>query len=97
MMAWRFTVTRQASIRTFPLWIFVKNKVSFQVLQLGLPSPGVNDEVQRHARIKISYMQTEESNGLRAVCHQHEIDQLNGLFWINRSFPPQARADDQAV
>jgi DNA-binding transcriptional LysR family regulator len=21
---------------------------------------------------------------LRAVCRQHEIDQLNGLFWINR-------------
>jgi peptide deformylase len=52
--------------------------------------PGVNDEVQRHARVRISYqdvdgnMQTEESDGLRAVCHQHEIDQLNGLFWINR-------------
>ena len=28
--------------------------------------------------------QTEESQGLRAVCHQHEIDQLNGLFWIRR-------------
>jgi len=52
--------------------------------------PGVNDEVMRHARVRISYqdvdgnMQSEESEGLRAVCHQHEIDQLNGLFWINR-------------
>jgi peptide deformylase len=52
--------------------------------------PGVNDEVQRHARVRISYqdldgnMQTEESEGLRAVCHQHEIDQLNGMFWISR-------------
>src|SRR3569623_96679 len=52
--------------------------------------PGVNDEVQRHARVRISYrdldgtMQTEESAGLRAVCHQHEIDQLNGMFWIQR-------------
>ncbi len=52
--------------------------------------PGINDEVQRHARIRISYqdvdgnMRTEELDGLRAVCHQHEIDQLNGLFWINR-------------
>lgn len=52
--------------------------------------PGVNDEVQRHARVRISYqelegnMQTEESDGLRAVCHQHEIDQLNGMFWIQR-------------
>ena len=52
--------------------------------------PGVNDDIERHARIRISYrdvngnLLTEESNGLRAVCHQHEIDQLNGLFWIQR-------------
>jgi peptide deformylase len=52
--------------------------------------PGVNDDVRRHARVRISYhdvhgnTQTEESDGLRAVCHQHEIDQLNGLFWIQR-------------
>ncbi len=52
--------------------------------------PGVNDDIQRHARVRISYqdvhgnLQTEESEGLRAVCHQHEIDQLNGLFWIKR-------------
>ena len=52
--------------------------------------PGVNDDVTRHARVRISYrdlhgnLQTEESEGLRAVCHQHEIDQLNGLFWIKR-------------
>ena len=52
--------------------------------------PGVNEEVERHARVRISYqdldgnMHTEEADGLRAICHQHEIDQLNGLFWINR-------------
>ena len=52
--------------------------------------PGVSDEVQRHARVRISFqdldgnLRTEESDGLRAVCHQHEIDQLNGLFWIKR-------------
>jgi peptide deformylase len=52
--------------------------------------PGVNDDIQRHARVRISYQdldgntQIEESDGLRAVCHQHEIDQLNGMFWIQR-------------
>jgi peptide deformylase len=52
--------------------------------------PGVHDDIARHARIRIGYRdldghaQTEESDGLRAVCHQHEIDQLNGLFWIQR-------------
>ena len=52
--------------------------------------PGVNDEVQRHARVRISYQDidgnthSEESDGLRAVCHQHEIDRLDGMFWIQR-------------
>ena len=52
----------------------------------SISMPGINDEVQRHARVRITYqdldgnMQTEESDGLRAVCHQHEIDQLDGLF-----------------
>ena len=52
--------------------------------------PGVRDDIHRHARVRISYHdldgqpQTEESDGLRAVCHQHEIDQLNGMFWIQR-------------
>ena len=52
--------------------------------------PGVHDEIRRHARVRINYqdldghLHTEESDGLRAVCHQHEIDQLNGLFWIQR-------------
>jgi peptide deformylase len=52
--------------------------------------PGINDDIQRHARVRISYQdvdgnrQTEESDGLRAVCHQHEIDQLDGVFWISR-------------
>lgn len=52
--------------------------------------PGVNDEVQRHARVRISYrdidgnVHSEESEALRAVCHQHEIDQLDGIFWIQR-------------
>jgi peptide deformylase len=52
--------------------------------------PGVNDDIRRHARTRISYRdlegnaQSEESDGLRAVCHQHEIDQLNGMFWIAR-------------
>ncbi|MGY4370007.1 peptide deformylase [Bradyrhizobium sp. LB1.3] len=52
--------------------------------------PGVTDEVQRHARVRINYqdidgnIQTEESEALRAICHQHEIDQLDGMFWIQR-------------
>lgn len=56
----------------------------------SISMPGVNDEVNRHARIRISYRDlhgdrlTEDSDGLLAVCHQHEIDQLDGIFWIRR-------------
>jgi peptide deformylase len=56
----------------------------------SISMPGFNDGIRRHASIRISYQdidgnfQTEESDGLRAVCHQHEIDQLNGVFWIQR-------------
>ncbi|OOL20199.1 peptide deformylase [Ochrobactrum sp. P6BS-III] len=52
--------------------------------------PGIVEKVERYARIRIRYQdidgneQAEESDGLLAVCHQHEIDQLNGLFWIQR-------------
>ena len=52
--------------------------------------PGVHDDIRRHAGVRISYRdvdgnaRTEQSEGLRAVCHQHEIDQLNGVFWIQR-------------
>jgi hypothetical protein len=29
-------------------------------------------------------LQTKESHGLHSVRHPHEIDQLNGMFWITR-------------
>ncbi|MFD2249394.1 peptide deformylase [Pseudochelatococcus lubricantis] len=52
--------------------------------------PGVSEEVERHARVRVHYRdldgneQNEESDGLLAVCHQHEIDQLDGIFWLQR-------------
>ena len=52
--------------------------------------PGVNDEIERHARVRVRYRgldnmeHEEEAEGLMAVCFQHEIDQLDGTFWIDR-------------
>ncbi|MEP9377242.1 peptide deformylase [Aquabacter sp. CN5-332] len=52
--------------------------------------PGVTEEIERPARVRVAYQdldgtaQTEEADGLLAVCHQHEIDQLDGIFWIQR-------------
>lgn len=52
--------------------------------------PGVVEDIERPARVRVSYQDLdgaaheEEADGLLAVCHQHEIDQLDGIFWIQR-------------
>lgn len=52
--------------------------------------PGVTDEIERPARVRIVYRNLDgveceqEGEGLMAVCLQHEIDQLDGVFWIDR-------------
>ena len=52
--------------------------------------PGVTDELERSAKVRVRYraldgsMREEEAEGLMAVCLQHEIDQLDGIFWIDR-------------
>ncbi|GGC75227.1 peptide deformylase-like protein [Chelatococcus reniformis] len=56
----------------------------------SISMPGVAEEIERHARVHVRYQdlsgteQIEEADGLLAVCHQHESDQLDGIFWIDR-------------
>lgn len=52
--------------------------------------PGVTEEVERPARVRVAYRDLdgveheEEADGFMAACLLHEIDQLDGLFWIER-------------
>ena len=52
--------------------------------------PGVIETVERPARVRVRYQDRagaeflEEAEGLLAVCLQHEIDQLDGIFWTQR-------------
>lgn len=52
--------------------------------------PGVTDEVERPAGIRVTYQDlagehhSDAAEGLLSVCLQHEIDQLDGIFWIDR-------------
>lgn len=56
----------------------------------SIAMPGVAAEIERAAAVRVTFQdldgaeRTEEAEGLRAVCHQHEIDQLDGVFWIER-------------
>lgn len=52
--------------------------------------PGFTDEVDRPKSISLGFqdvtgaMHEETAEGFHAICIQHEIDQLNGIFWIKR-------------
>lgn len=54
-----------------------------------LSVPDIYDEVERPARVKLSYLNyagervEEEAEGLFAVCIQHEFDHLEGVLFID--------------
>jgi peptide deformylase len=56
----------------------------------SISMPGVVEEVERPAGVVVSYrdidggVHSEQADGLLAVCLQHEIDQLDGVFWTRR-------------
>lgn len=62
----------------------------FRHAEGSVSMPGVTEEIERPARVRITYQDLdgrpceEETEGLRAICHQHEIDQLDGIFWLHR-------------
>ena len=52
--------------------------------------PGVTEVVERAAAVRIRYRDLsdvsheEEASGFLAACMLHEIDQLDGIFWLER-------------
>ncbi|WP_377298772.1 peptide deformylase [Rhizobium sp. SGZ-381] len=52
--------------------------------------PGMTDEVERPSAIRLRYrdldgeLYEDEADGFLATCIQHEIDQLDGIFWLKR-------------
>ncbi|CAH1653748.1 peptide deformylase [Chelatococcus asaccharovorans] len=56
----------------------------------SLSMPGVRAEVERPRAVVCRYQdldgheQTEQAEGLLAICLQHEVDQLDGIFWLQR-------------
>ncbi|GEO98639.1 peptide deformylase [Methylobacterium haplocladii] len=52
--------------------------------------PGITESIERAERIRVRYRDLdgieheEAAEGFAAACLQHEIDQLDGIFWIER-------------
>lgn len=84
-------LTPDSGVRTYVnpeiIWTS-RERVRYQEGSVSMP--GVVEEVERAAQVRLRYSDLdgheheEESDGLLAVCHQHEIDQLDGIFWIQR-------------
>jgi peptide deformylase len=91
--SWRITVLElvPGEVR-----IYVNPRIIWQSAELQLHEegsvsmPGIIETIERPDRIRLSYQDIdgvpamEEADGLLAVCLQHEIDQLDGIFWIHR-------------
>jgi peptide deformylase len=84
-------VSSVAGLRTYvnPIVLWASGEM-IRHTEGSVSMPGVTEEIERHARVRVSYQdldgieRVEEADGLLAVCHQHEIDQLDGIFWIQR-------------
>lgn len=56
----------------------------------SISMPGISEEVERPAHVRVSYQDLAgaeheiAADGLLGVCLQHEIDQLDGIFWLQR-------------
>lgn len=52
--------------------------------------PGVIEAIDRPAQVHLRWQDLygafheDKAEGLLAICLQHEIDQLNGIFWLDR-------------
>ncbi|QTL03836.1 peptide deformylase [Aquabacter sp. L1I39] len=56
----------------------------------SISMPGIAEEVERPAQVRVAYQDLDgaaqeiTADGLLGVCLQHEIDQLDGIFWLQR-------------
>ncbi|TCO11259.1 peptide deformylase [Camelimonas lactis] len=56
----------------------------------SISMPGAHGEVTRPARVRVRWqdldgaLHEEAADGFRAACLQHEIDQMDGIFWLQR-------------
>jgi len=79
-----------------PLKVYINPKVEWASDTLApckegsVSMQGVVDDISRPASVRVAFQdldgkeQSEEADGLLAVCLQHEIDQLDGIFWIQK-------------
>lgn len=84
-------LSREEPVRVYVNPVIVEASTEMQRHAEGSVSmPGVSEEIERPDRVRIRYrtldgsQATEDASGFLATCLQHEIDQLDGIFWLQR-------------
>ena len=63
---------------------------SMRHVEGSVSMPGFTEEVERPSNVTLRFQDItgqwheEQADGFHAICIQHEIDQLNGMFWLKR-------------
>ncbi|MBB3453083.1 peptide deformylase [Rhizobium sp. BK313] len=84
-------LSREDGVRTYVnpeiIW---SSEETMRHMEGSVSMPGFTDEIVRPKAIRFRYQDIEgevheaEAEGFLAVCIQHEVDQLDGLFWLQR-------------
>lgn len=70
--------------------VLVSSEETMRHTEGSVSMPGFTDEVERPRQIRFRYQDLdgatheEDAEGFLAICIQHEIDQLDGIFWLKR-------------
>ena len=84
-------LSREDGVRTYInpeiLW---SSEETMRHMEGSVSMPGMTEEITRPKAIRFRYQDIDgatheaESEGFLAICIQHEIDQLDGIFWLQR-------------
>jgi peptide deformylase len=84
-------LSRKNGVRTYiNPEIVSSSEETMRHMEGSVSMPGMTEEIVRPKAIRFSYQDIdgatheEEAEDFLAVCIQHEIDQLDGVFWLQR-------------
>ena len=84
-------LSKEDGVRVYVNPVILESDAGTIIFNEGSVSmPGVIEEVERPKSVRLRYQDLtgasyeEEAHGFHAVCIQHEIDQLDGIFWLQR-------------
>ncbi|MCZ7463893.1 peptide deformylase [Rhizobium rhizogenes] len=70
--------------------IIIRSTRTMRHMEGSVSMPGFTDEVERPDKLEVRFQDIsgaehrQTAEGFHAICIQHEIDQLDGIFWLKR-------------